>query len=293
MFANINLDQFYEDAFRVMIIRVPKIVLIIILIFVARSVLKYLLSRLRVYVDENAELLSDSKKAKTLIGILNSIGVAAIYIIGILTILYELNINITPIIAAVGILGLAVGFGAQTLVKDFIAGFFILIENQYSIGDSVKIGDKSGTVENVTLRITRLRDFEGMVHFIPNGQVVEVTNRSREWGRAILDFEVPYSEDITKVMNTLNDICDDMAKDDAYGSMFLEPPHVTGVENLGDTSVRIRVIAKTHHANKFDVLREYRLRAKIRFDELGISNARRENAVWLMNKGAPGTPPIN
>jgi small conductance mechanosensitive channel len=293
MFANINLEQFYEDAFRVLIIRVPKIILILVLIFVAVRLLRYLLKRLRKHIDENEALLSDSGKAKTLVSILNSVGGVVIYTIGVLTILHELNINIAPIIAGVGILGLAIGFGAQALVKDLITGFFMLMENQYAIGDFVNVGDKSGTVEAMGLRITRLRDFEGMVHFIPHGSINEVTNYSREWGRGILDFEVPYSEDINRVAATLRGVCNDIANDDDFSSMFLEPPDVCGVEELGNTSVRVRVTAKTHHESKYTILREFRLRAKKRFDELGIRNAKQENAVWLMNKGEHGTVPAN
>jgi len=293
MFANIDFSQYYEEALIVLINRVPKIILILILIWVAKSVLKTVLKRMNAGVENNTVHLHDPKKAKTHISILSSVGNVTILSIGIIMILNEFNINIVPIIAGVGILGLAIGFGAQALVKDFITGFFMLMENQYDVDDFITIGGKSGTVESVTLRVTRLRDFEGKVHFIPHGSIGEVTNHSREWGRGILDFEVPYSEDTSRVINTLGGVCDSMAHDAEYGSMFIEPPEVTGVENLGDASVRVRVIAKTHHDKKFNVLREFRLRAKKRFDELGITNARSENAVWLMNKGEAGMGGMN
>lgn len=293
MFANIDFSQYYEEAFIVLINRVPKIILILILIWAAKRVLQLVLKRMSVGVGKNAIHVSDPKKVKTHISILASVGNTAILSIGIIMILNELNINIVPLIAGVGILGLAIGFGAQALVKDFITGFFMLLENQYDVDDFISIGGKSGTVESVTLRVTRLRDYEGKVHFIPHGGIGEVTNHSREWGRGILNFEVPYGEDTSKVISALSGICDSMANDAEYGSMFIEPPEVTGVENLGDDSVRIRVIAKTHHDKKFNFLREFRLRAKKRFDELGITNARRENAVWLMNKGEAGAVGVN
>ena len=293
MFANIDFSQYYEEALIVLINRVPKIILILILIWAAKRILKLVLNRMNTSVEENAGHLHDPKKAKTHISILSSVGNTAILSIGIITILNELNINIVPIVAGVGILGLAIGFGAQALVKDFITGFFMLMENQYGVDDFVTIDDKSGTVESVTLRVTRLRDYEGKVHFIPHGIIGKVTNHSREWVRGILDFEIPYSEDTSKVISTLSGICDSMANDAEYGSMFIEPPEVTGVENLGDESVRVRVIAKTHHDKKFNVLREFRLRAKKGFDESGITNARRENAVWLMNSGEAGAVGVN
>jgi small-conductance mechanosensitive channel len=283
MFSNIDFNQYLTDALLAIMTRAPKIILIIILVIVARRILRYVLRRLAKHVDDSPELISEPKKAKTLISVLNSIGKAVIYTIGTIMILYELNINIGPIIAGVGILGLAIGFGAQTLVKDFITGFFILMEAQYAVGDFIKVGDKTGTVENISLRITRIRDFEGLVHYIPNGNISEVTNYHREWNRVILDFEIPFSQDIAYVTKVLCEIGTGLKGDSKFGEMLLEQPVVTGVENLGDTSFRLRVIAKTNYTNKFDILREFRRRVKNRFDELGIPNPRAEQAVWLMD----------
>ena len=160
-------------------------------------------------------------------------------------ILKELSIDIGPILAGVGIIGLAVGFGAQSLVKDFLSGMFILIENQYNVGDVVQLASASGLVEKITLRATTLRDLEGKVHIIPNGTIDVVTNMTRQWSRSVLDIGVAYKENVDEVMDVLKEIGDEMAADPSYAAFITGPLEVLGVQDFADSAVVIRVMFTT------------------------------------------------
>jgi small-conductance mechanosensitive channel len=285
MFAAIDFNQILDDAILFLIKEVPKVVLILVLAFIAIRIVRFSLRRLTKYIEEERDSIAEQRKAKTLVSIISSIAGVAIYIIAVVMILNELGINIAPILAGVGIIGLAIGFGAQTLVKDVISGFFILLENQFLVGEFVCIGDKSGTVEAISLRATRLRDFEGMVHYIPNGEIKLVSNYSREWARAIIDVDIPRDENHRRVMGELSVTGAALKASDEFGPMLLEEPQIVGLENLGDAMVRIRAMVRTKAANKFDVLREFRTRIKETLDTLGVENPKVETAVWMMGGG--------
>src|SRR5262249_28448736 len=184
----------------------------------------------------------------------------------------ELGYNISGVWASVGIAGLAVGFGAQSLVKDVISGFFILFEDQYGVGDVVKIGDFSGVVEHMTLRSTVLRNLEGHVHVVPNGNIQNVTVMTKEWARAVLDVVVPHSENLSRVFQVLQNIGMKLAQD--WPDRVLEKPTVLGVEKIDDLGITIRCIVKTPPFKQADVVREWRLRVKEEFDRAGIGFAR-------------------
>ncbi len=288
MLSDLNFHTILNDALQTIILKAPKIIFIIILIFLVRWLLRFFLRRLGVYIDKNIELLSDQRKAKTLTSLLFSIGMVTIYAVGAFTILSALSINITPILASVGIVGLAVGFGAQTLVKDVISGFFIILENQYSIGDFVAINAKNGTVEGLTLRCTRLRDFDGQVHYIPNGEIRLVSNQTRDFSRAIFNFDIPYEEDPDKIMDVLKEVAGGLASDSRYANMFVEPFTFEGVDSIGNSRFTVLVHTKTKPKDKFTIQREYQRRIKKRFTELGISTPRQESSVWLMNEQMAG-----
>jgi small conductance mechanosensitive channel len=170
----------------------------------------------------------------------------------------------------VGIAGLAIGFGAQTLVKDFLTGFFILMENQYRVGDVVKIGDHSGLVEKIKLRTTVLRDLAGAVHIIPNGEVQSVNNMTYEWSRVVLDIGVAYKEDVDKVMAVLQDVGKKMRQDEHFGQIMLEDPQILGVDDFGDSQVTVKMLAKTCPLKQWEVARELRRRIKHAFDREAI-----------------------
>ena len=211
-----------------------------------------------------------AKRTETLAKILETTARVVILIAAFLMVLKEVGIDIGPLLAGAGIIGLAVGFGAQSLVKDVISGFFILLENQMNVGDVVAISGKAGLVESVNLRITVLRDLEGKVHIVPNGEIAVITNMTKEWSRALLDFGVAYKEDVDHVIEVLKEVGDGLVKDDAFSPLILKPLNILGLESFGDSSVNIRVMFKTQPREQWTVAREFRRRVKKAFDERGI-----------------------
>jgi small conductance mechanosensitive channel len=195
-------------------------------------------------------------------------------------VLSEVGVDIAPIIASAGIIGIALGFGAQSLVKDFLAGIFIFIEDQYGVGDVVDVGDANGTVEAVTLRMTRLRDIEGTVWYVPNGEILRVGNKSQNWSRAVVDVRVGYDEDLARVQRILREVAHDLWDDDEYSHVVIEEPEVTGVEMMEPDSVTIRVMVKTAPLEQWGVARALRQRIKARFDHEGIKVPYAQQVVW-------------
>lgn len=210
------------------------------------------------------------QRAQTIGSLLNSVAGAVIMIVAGITVLNAIGVPIASILASVGVVGLAISFGAQSLVKDVITGTFLLLEGQFGIGDVVKIGDTSGLVERITLRTTVLRDVFGVVHVIPNGEITKVSNLTKSWSRAVLDIGVAYREDVDRVIALMKQIGAEFLADPEWGPLLLEEPTVPGVENLGDSAVVIRMMAKTLPLKQWDVARELRRRIKNRFDREGI-----------------------
>lgn len=194
-----------------------------------------------------------------------------IWILALIYIFARLGLDVTPLIASASVMGFALAFGAQALVKDFFYGFFILIENQFTIGDIVALGDVTGTVEHITLRITVLRDLKGVVHYIPNGSIGQVSNKTQGWSRVVTEISVPHSEDPDRATQILHDVLQALAQDQAWAPDIIETPSVAGVENVTERSVDIRIMIKTRPGKQWAVAREARLRIKKRFDELGIA----------------------
>src|SRR3989441_7477473 len=195
------------------------------------------LSRLRLLIPSSDVLgvARVEQRTATLRQIIRSVTKAILILVVVLTISSELGFNIAPILASAGIAGLAVGFGAQSLVKDVISGFFILFEDQFGVGDVVKIGDFSGVVERMTLRSTVLRNLEGQVHVVPNGNIQNVTVMTKEWARAVLDITVPHNQELARVFEVLQGIGSRLAKD--WPDRVLEQPMILGVEKLDDSGV--------------------------------------------------------
>ncbi|MFD8532274.1 mechanosensitive ion channel family protein [Streptosporangium canum] len=199
--------------------------------------------------------------------------VASIVILGTaaLTVLERLSVPIAPLLTSVGIVGVAVGFGAQELVKDFIAGMFMLLEDQYGVGDVIDVGAAIGTVEAVTLRITRLRDIDGRVWYVRNGTITRVGNESQGWSRATVDVPVSYASDIPAVRALLKDVVEDMWNDSTYrDSVMVEEPQVWGIEQISDTAIVFRISAKTIPSRQAEVARELRIRIKSALDRASI-----------------------
>lgn len=181
-------------------------------------------------------------------------------------ILSEMGIDIAPIIASAGIIGVALGFGAQSLVRDFLSGTFMILEDQLGVGDVVNLGEMSGTVEAVSLRVTQVRDINGTVWYVPNGQILRVANNSQGWARAVVDIVVAYSSDLTRATDILREVAHDVWEDADLREVLVEEPEVTGIEGFATDGVSLRIMVKTQPLKQWQVGREIRARVKQRFD---------------------------
>ncbi len=220
------------------------------------------------------------QRAKTMGDLLKSVITGVVVAIVGTMVLSELGVNIAPIIASAGIIGIALGFGAQSLVKDFLSGIFMIFEDQYGVGDVVDVGEASGTVEAVSLRVTRLRDLNGTVWYVPNGEILRVGNMSQNWSRAVVDVGVGYGEDLARVKRVLAEVAHDLWHDDDFRELVIEEPEVTGVEMLAPDSITLRVMVKTAPMEQWGVARELRQRIKARFDHEGIEIPLPQRVVW-------------
>lgn len=231
--------------------------------------------------DDPSTMNEREKRAATLGKVLRNILRIVIWSIALLMVLNELEIDVGPLLAGVGIVGLAVGFGAQSLVKDIVAGMFILVENQYDVGDVIKVAGASGKVERVTLRSTRLRDLEGKIHIIPNGSMDVVTNMTKRYSRFVLDIGVAYKEDVDEIMALLKEIGDELQADPEYGKKILEPLQVLGVQDFADSAVVIRSLFTTKPMEQWGIGREFRRRIKNTFDAKGIEIPFPHQTIYL------------
>ncbi len=220
--------------------------------------------------DGNDQTTSDAeRRAETLGSVLNNTARVLAIIFLLLMSLQEFGVNIGPLVAGAGIAGVALGFGAQSLVKDVISGFFLLMENQFGVGDIISVDERhTGVVERMTLRVTQIRDAEGKAHFIPNGSVVRVVVLSKEFARAQVDVGVGYGTDIDAAIDLLKRLGEELAE--AWPDRVLEPTQVLGVEALGDSAVTLRTLTKTAPAKQWEVARELRRRILLAFREAGI-----------------------
>ncbi len=252
-------------------------VLILILTYAAYRMVDVLASRFRV---SQGPFERKRVRKETLVNVVQSTLKGLVITIGAITALANLGVNVGALLAGAGIAGLAVSFAAQNLVRDLINGFFILLEDQYGVGDIIKVGNTAGGVERMNLRLTVLRDLEGKVHFIPNGQINQVTVMSRDWSRALVDVGVAYKEDIDRVLEVVRDEAEKLFAD--WRDKFTnEHPQVLGVNELGDSAVVIRVLFTTKPKEQWDVAREFYRRIKKRFDAEGIEIPFPQRTVWF------------
>ncbi|QBR93910.1 mechanosensitive ion channel family protein [Nocardioides euryhalodurans] len=226
------------------------------------------------------------QRAKAMGSLLKSVITGVLLAVIGTMVLAEIGVNVGPIIASAGIVGIALGFGAQSLVSDYLAGIFMVFEDQYGVGDEVDLGEASGTVEAVSLRVTRVRDVNGTVWYVRNGEIVRVGNMSQNWARSVIDVSVAYHEDLARVRRVLEDVAHDMWEDDDYRGVIIEEPSVWGVQELGVDGVVVRVALKTAPLEQWAVAREMRQRIKARFDHEGIEIPYPQRMVW--HRGAPG-----
>jgi small conductance mechanosensitive channel len=260
-----------------------RIAIIIVVAHVALDLLRALVHKIQL----PAELVGQARaetRAKTIRSLLDGTLRVLVWLIVFFVVLGELGVNIAPLLAGAGIAGLAIGFGAQSLVKDVITGFFILAEDQYGVGDVVRIGDLAGLVEKITLRTTILRDLEGRVHVIPNGEVNKVTVFTKEWSRALIDVEVAYKENLDFVIQTIREVGERIANE--HSDLVTAGPDILGVESLGSHGVTVRLLFQTKPITQWTVMRAFRKAIKDEFDRRGIEIPFPQTSVWM--RGGPG-----
>jgi len=227
------------------------------------------------------------QRSKTLGGLFKTSASAVVGTIALMMLLGEFDINVGPLIAGAGILGVAIGFGAQSLVRDLISGIFMLIEDQYGVGDWIDAGDAEGTVESVGLRTTRLRDGRGTLWYIPNGEIRRVGNMSQVWAKTILDIDVAYDTNLDLAMETIKRVADQLWEEQLEEATVTDEPVVSGVQNLGADAVTIRLVVRTEPSEQWSTGRVLRKRIKEAFDEAGIQIPFPQRTVWL--RGEPET----
>jgi len=267
-------NQFVAGLSDALIVRPAKIAVIIAVAYIARRIVHRLLGRL---------INGKARRVETVAALIRSIASASVWTIAVLMALAELGLNLGPLIAGAGVVGVAVGFGAQNLVRDFLSGIFMLMEDQYGVGDVIDAGEATGTVESIGLRTTRLRDVNGTVWHLPNGHIQRIGNRSQQWSRAVLDIDVSYQTDIGHATGVIKRTAQTMCDDPAFSGSILGEPEVWGVEDLGPDSVTIRLVLKTAPHDQLTVIRELRARIKAAFDEAGIEIPFAQRTVWHRN----------
>ncbi len=246
-----------------------RILLILILMFLSLKIAKIISKRILIALTKNKdeEFIKRADTLNSMIRYLMSIG---IIIIASIMIIGDLGIEIGPILAAAGIVGFAVGFGAQNLVKDIISGFFIILEDQIRVGDVVEIAGKGGLVEKITLKMIILRDIAGNVHYVPNGSIDVVTNMTKEYSRYLFDIGVAYREDVDEVIKVIEQVDETLRNDPEFKDDILEPIEILGLDQFANSSIIIKARTKTKPIKQWRIGREFNRRLKRKFDELNI-----------------------
>ncbi|MCA8911177.1 MAG: mechanosensitive ion channel [Planctomycetes bacterium] len=267
-------SQYYEEIGKTTGIRAAKVAGVLLfawlLLFLIRKIGEPLIERVVNRADKKSSFSADEQqRARTLMTVFMTTARVVVYITAIMFAIAQFDVDYGPLLVAAGGVSLAVGFGAQTLVKDFFAGFFILLEGQFSIGDVIEVNGKTGTVENLNLRTTVLRSLDGNVHTIPNGEISSTTNMTKLWSRAIVDVGVAYEENTDDVGAVMEGVAKEMREDEAWSAKLLDAI-LMGVTELGDSAVTIRMLLKTRAGEQWGASREYLRRCKLKFDELGI-----------------------
>jgi small-conductance mechanosensitive channel len=233
------------------------------------------------------------QRTETIGSVLKSITSVVVFTVAAAMVLGELGFDLGPVLASAGIVGVALGFGAQNLVKDYLNGIFMILEDQYGVGDAVDAGEASGIVEAVGLRVTRLRSVDGTVWYIRNGEILRLGNMSQGWSRALLDISVAYDTDTDQATRVIKEVADSVWKDEELGKLVLEEPEVWGVENLGVDGMAIRLVVKTAPLEQWVVARELRRRIKTAFAAEGIEIPFPQRSLWLRTSpdAAPAVVP--
>ncbi len=264
------MKAFFDAASQWLLVQGVHIAIILVLTLVALKAARHL-SELVVYPAKIGRDQEFQKRIKTLGSVVRYLLVVAILAVASVMVLKEIGIEVGPVLAAAGIVGLAVGFGAQALVQDVISGFFILLEDQIRVGDVVQIGDKGGLVERITLRMVVLRDLAGNVHYIRNGQIQVLTNMTKEFSFAVFDIGVAYREDIDEVVAVVREADEELRRDPQFKDDILEPIEILGLDKFSESAVIIKARTKTKPIRQWAVGRAFNRILKRKFDERGIS----------------------
>jgi len=284
-----TIDKLVDQSTQWLVIHIPRMALILVSAIAFLIILRRLSNGLfnRYLEKRKAEF---RKRADTVRSVLMHLITVSVLLMTTLVLLSEIGVKIGPILAAAGIVGVAVGFGAQHLVKDIISGFFILLEDQIRVGDVVEIGGKAGLVERVNLRMTVLRDLAGNVHFVPNGEIKVVTNMTKDYSRYVIEIGVAYREDVDQVIEVIKQVDEGLRQDGEYKTDILEPVEILGLDRFADSSVIIKARIKTVPIRQWAVGREFNRRLKQRFDAMDIEIPYPHLTLY-MGQGKDGTAP--
>ena len=278
------LRDWREDSINFLRHDAPKILLVVVGALILIRILRAITKGMTSVRSRNLTSGFRTQQINTLAGVINSIGTFVIAFVAMLEILKYVGLDLAPLLASAGIAGLAIGFGAQTLVKDFINGFFVLLEDQYNIGDKVQLAGVKGTVEDMTLRRTVLRDDDGTVHIIPNSQLLIVSNMTRDWAQLTLKVSVAYSESTDKVVGILQQIGTEIRHDPAFADDIVADIQVPGIDRIGNGEAEYLVIIKTRPNKQYAVSREMRRRIKEAFERNGIK-AGSPGRMYVIDQG--------
>jgi len=244
---------------------------VVISIFAAWLFIRFVSRRIEHWGSDETSSMSTvrEQRARTAAKLVRNVGRAVLTVVAVLMVLNQLDFNISPLLASAGVVGLAVSFGSQSLVRDYVTGFFLQLEHQFALGDIVRIGTAEGTVENISLRLVYVRDGTGALHMIPNGQINQVVNLTRSWGRVFQDVDVAW-RDSDRAAEALRRAASSLADDKAWTDALLDPPRVTGIEKLSGAAVTLRTVARVDPYRRDDVGRELRRRIKEELDRAGV-----------------------
>jgi small-conductance mechanosensitive channel len=272
-----------------------RIVLIIIAAYVGLRLLRFAFNRLEtllIRAASAAEVIpgAATKRIRTLMSVLWTIVVGLVWFVAVLTTLGQIGVNVTPVLAGAGIVGLAIGFGTQNLVKDLVSGFFLILENQVRVGDVAIINGTGGLVEAISFRTIVLRDEAAVVHVFPNGAITTLSNMTKDWSAYVITVNVAYKEDPDRVADVMRRVAEEMFTEPKYKSAMLEPIEILGVDGFTESAVTIKARLKTQPLQQFAIGREYRRRLKKAFDAAGIEMPLSQRAVRLGEASQPPSP---
>ncbi len=288
-----NLDALDVGRWTAVTQHAVRIALILLLAWLLATVLRRAIRILRTRIEARIDDREALRRAETLSRMFRHIVTVVISVVAGMMVLGELGVSLAPILGAAGIVGIAVGFGAQSLVKDFFAGFFILFEDQIRTGDVVRIANHSGVVEEITLRHTRLRDYEGNVHYVPNGMIDSVVNMSRGFAQAVMDIGVAYRENLDAVYAVMREAARQFRADPDFGPRILDDLEIAGVERWDNSAVVIRCRFKVVALEQWSVRREFLRRLKFAFDAAGIEIPYPHLTVYAGQDKAGNAPAFN